>query len=74
MASLMTPSLLTLSDIERSKSSSLRFSVLGYLYGIDIFASSNITTIWMSQKKVFFGGQGFPLSQWSFLLMLEQRD
>ncbi len=36
MASLMTPSLLTLSDLERSKSTSLRFSVVGYLYGIDI--------------------------------------
>ncbi len=42
MASPITPSLLTLSDLERSKSRSLRFSVVGYLYGIDIFASSNI--------------------------------
>ncbi len=49
MASLMTSLLLTLSDLERSKSRSLRFSVAEYLYGIDIFASSNITTIWMSQ-------------------------
>ncbi len=52
MASLLTPSLLTLSDLERSKSRSLRFSVVGYLYAIDIFASSIITTIWLSQKCV----------------------
>ncbi len=54
MASLMTPSLLTLRDLERSKPRSLRFSVVGYLtmYGIYIFASSNITIIWMSQKGV----------------------
>ncbi len=59
MASLMTPSLLTLSDLERSKSRSLRFSVVGYLYGIDIFASSNITTIWMSQKGNLLAGGVF---------------
>ncbi len=52
MASPMVLSNLTLTDFERSKSRSLRFSVVGYLYGIDIFASSNITTIWISQKAV----------------------
>ncbi len=52
MASPMALSNLTFTDLERSKSRSLRFSVVGYLYGIDIFASSNITTIWMSQKSV----------------------
>ncbi len=52
MASPMALSNLTFTDLERSKLRSLRFSVVGYLYGIDIFASSNITTIWMSQKGV----------------------
>ena len=52
MASPMALSNLTLTDFERSKSRSLRFSVVGHLYGIDIFASSNITTFWMSQKGV----------------------
>ncbi len=52
MASPMALSNLTLTDLQRSKSRSLRFSVVGYLYGIDIFTSSNITTIWMSQKGV----------------------
>ncbi len=70
MASLMTPSLLTLSDLERSKSRSLRFSVVGYLYGIDIFASSNIIRPSGCHKKVFVGGRGFPLSQRSFLFSL----
>ncbi len=68
MASPMALSNLTLTDLESSKSRSLRFSVVGYLYGIDLFASSNNMTIWMSQK-VFVGGRGFPLSQRSFLLM-----
>ncbi len=52
MASPMALPHLTLIDLERSQSGSLRFSVVGYLYGIDIFASSNITTTWMSQKGV----------------------
>ncbi len=52
MASSMALSNLTLTDLERSKSRSLSFSVAGYLYGIDIFASSNNTTIYMSQKGV----------------------
>ena len=52
MASPMALSNLTLTDIERSKFRSLRFSVVENLYGIDIYASSNITTIWMSQKGV----------------------
>ncbi len=52
MASPMALSNLTLTNLERSKSRSLRFSVVGYLNGIHIFASSNITTIWMSQKGV----------------------
>ncbi len=53
MASPMALSHLILTDLEGSKSRSLRFSVVGgYLYGIDIIASSNITTIWMSQKGV----------------------
>ncbi len=52
MASPMVLSNLTFTDLQRSKSRSLRFSVVGYLYGIDIFASSNITTIMMSQKGV----------------------
>ncbi len=47
----MALSNLTVTDLERPKSSPLRFSVVGYLYGIDIFASSNITALsWMSQK------------------------
>ena len=53
---------LILTDLQRSKSRSLRFSVVGYLSGIDIFASSNITTIWMSQEGVCWRA-GFPLSQ-----------
>ncbi len=53
MASPMELSDLTLTELQRSKSGSLRFLVVGYLYAIDIFASSNITTIWMSQKGVF---------------------
>ncbi len=52
MASPMALSNLTLTDLERSKSRSLRYSVLGYPYGINMFASSNFTTIWMSQKGV----------------------
>ncbi len=48
----MALSNLTLTDLERSKSRSLRFSVVGYVNGIDIFACSNFTTIWMSQKGV----------------------
>ncbi len=50
MASPTAVSNLTFTDLERSKS--LRFPVVGYLYGIDIFASSNIMTIWMSQIGV----------------------
>ena len=67
MASPMALSNLTLTDLERSKSMSLRFSVVGYLHVIDIFASSDITNIWMSQKGVCWRA-GFALSQWSFLL------
>ncbi len=37
MTSPMALSNLTLTDFERSKSRSLRFSVVGYLYGIDIY-------------------------------------
>ncbi len=40
MAIPMALSNLTLTDLQRSKSISLRFSVVGYLYGIDTFASS----------------------------------
>ena len=69
MTSPMALSNLTLNDLERSKSRPLRFSVEGYLDGIDRFASSSTTTMWMSQK-VFVGGWGFPLSQRSFLLNL----
>ncbi len=72
MASPMALSNLTLTDLQRSKSRSLRFSIVGYLYGIDIFASSNITTIWKSQKGVCWRA-GFPLSQRSFLLSLNFR-
>ncbi len=69
MASPMALSNLTLTGLERSKSRSLRFSVVGYLYGIDIFASSSlILQPSGSHKKVFVGGRGFPLSQRSFLL------
>ena len=50
LASLMTP--IYFLSMSMSKSMSLRFLVVGYLYGIDIFVSSNITTIWMSQKSV----------------------
>ena len=42
----MALSNLTLTDLERPKSRSLRFSEVGYLYEIDIFASSNISTIY----------------------------
>ncbi len=52
MVSPMVLSNLTLTDLEWSKSMSLRFSVVGCLHGIDIFAGSNITTICMSQKGV----------------------
>ncbi len=53
MVSPMTSSVLTLSDLERSNSRSLRFRVVRELYGIDIFAHSNIANlIWMSQKGV----------------------
>ncbi len=71
IASPMALSNLTLTYLERSKSRSLRFSVVGYLYDeIDIFASSNITTIWMSKKGVCW--RGFPLSQRSFLFFVFQ--
>ncbi len=50
MAIPMALSNLTLTGLQRSKSRSLGFSVVGYLYGIDIFASSNIMTIWKSQR------------------------
>ena len=46
IASPMPLSNLTFTDLERSKSMSLRFSVVGHLYRIDIFA------IWMSQQGV----------------------
>ena len=53
MASPMTSSLLCFSVPGRSKSKSLEFWVEGNLHGIDIFTSSNITTlIWVSQKVV----------------------
>ncbi len=55
MESQMTSSLLTLNDLERSKSRSrsLGFSVEGDLRRIDMLASCYITTlIWMSQKVV----------------------
>ncbi len=62
VVSPMTSSLLTLSDLERSKSRSLEFWVEGDLHGIDILASCYITTlIWMSQKVVCWRA-GFPLS------------
>ena len=67
----MALSNLILSDLERSKARSLRFSVIGDLDGIHTFASSSITTlIWMSQKAVCWQA-GFPLSQRSFLLLLD---
>ncbi len=60
---------LTLSDLERSKSRSLRFSVVGHMYEIDISASNNITTLtWMSQRELV-GRWGFPLSQRPFSLL-----
>ncbi len=53
IGSLMARLDLTFSDFERSKSRSLRFWVVGDLYGIDIFASSSLhSLIWMSQKGV----------------------
>ena len=65
----MTPSILTLRDLERSKSRSLRFWVVGHLYGIHIFASSNIATlIWMSQKGVCWQA-GFPAVPAVFLVL-----
>ena len=68
MASLMTLSLLTLSDLKRSKSRSLRFSVVGYPYGIDIYLPAVILRPSGCHKKVLVDGRGFPLSQRSFLL------
>ncbi len=68
MAILIVLSNLTLTDLQRSKSRSLRFSVVGYLYGIDIFASSNITTIWKSQKGVCWRA-GFSAVPAVFLVM-----
>ncbi len=50
---------LTLTDLERSKSRSLRFSVVGNLYGIDIFASSNITTFLDVTKRCLLAGGVF---------------
>ena len=50
IGSLMAPLDLTLNDIERSKSWSVTFWVVGDLYGI---SQQLITTlIWMSQKRV----------------------
>ncbi len=72
MASPMALSNLTLTDLEGSKSRSLRFSVVAYLYGIDIFASSKITTIWMSQKGVCWRA-GFSAVPAVFLVFLECR-
>ncbi len=59
MASPMALSNLTLTDIKRSKSRSLRFSAVEYLYGIDIFASSNISTIWNVTKRCLLVGGVF---------------
>ncbi len=59
MVNPMALSNLTFTDLERSKSRSLRFSLVGYLYGIDLFASSNVMTIWMSQKRCLLAGGVF---------------
>ncbi len=67
MAILMALSNLTLTDLQRPRS--LRFSVVGYLYVIDIFASSNITTIWKSQKGVCWRA-GFSAVPAVFLVLL----
>ncbi len=58
-----------LEQLERSRSRSLRFSVVGYLYGIDIFASSNITTFWMSQNGVCWRA-GFSAAPSVFLVVV----
>ncbi len=59
MGSPIAASHLTLNDLERSNSKSLRFSMVGDLYGIDIFSSSSIATLtWMSQRAVC-GRAGF---------------
>ncbi len=53
IVSLMAPLDLTFSDLERSKSRSLRIWLVRDLYSIDIFASSLLQPlIWMSQKRV----------------------
>ncbi len=66
----MTPSHLTLSDLERSKSRSLRFWVVGDLYYMHIFASSLLSPSSGCHRRDFVGGWVFPLSQRSFLFHL----
>ena len=57
---------LTLSDIERSKSRSLRFFMVRNLYGIHIFPAVYYHLNLDATKSVF-ARRGYPLSQQSFL-------
>ncbi len=63
---------LTLSDLERSKSRSLRFSVVGDLYGIHMTYLLAVILPPESgcHKREFVGGQGFPLAQQSCLFVV----
>ena len=67
MVSPMTPWHLNLNDLERSKSRSFRFWVAADVYCIHIFASSLLPPSSGCHQREFVGGQGFLLSQQSFL-------
>ena len=71
MGNPMALSNLTLSDLERSNSRSLRFWVIADMYSIQYICLRLITTIiWMSPKRIRCR-RGFPLSQRSFLFLCE---
>ena len=59
MGSTMAASHLTLSDLERSKSRSLRFWLVGDLYGIHTYICQVFITplIWMSQRRSLVVGE-----------------
>ncbi len=59
MGSPMAPSNLTLSDLERSKSRSLRFWVVADLYGIHIFACSLLPPYSGCHRRELVGGGVF---------------
>ncbi len=63
-----TPWHLTLSNFERSYSWSVRVSVVGDMYSINIFANSLLPPL-SEYKRDFVARRGFRLSQRSFLLL-----